>query len=291
MNQKIRYGLMAGALLLPLSGCGIMGSSDQSDHINQLNQTSKDKSHDDKSKGSQQGKTKQDDPKKSDDQRNQNNNDPEKSGQTDKNNQESSDTTTKDGITVVKNPTDQMVLVNKTHKLPDGYIPPDLTIPDVPFPYEGTYEKMHLRKVAASALENLFHAAQKDGIILYAQSGYRSFTRQTVVFEANVKSQGEKKASAVSAHPGTSEHQTGLAMDISSADIGYQLIQDFGETEEGKWVKDHCAEYGFIIRYPQGKDKITGYEYEPWHLRYVGKEAATYIQSHQITLEKYIANQ
>ncbi|WP_132744773.1 M15 family metallopeptidase [Scopulibacillus darangshiensis] len=271
MNKKILYGFVAGALFLPLSACANGDNAEQSNHTNQSSQKTNNDTTNDKK-------------------------DPQKGDQTQSNhNKNKKDTktasTSKDGIVVVSNPKSHLVLVNKTHKLPDGYTPPDLTIPDVPFPYDGTYEKMHLRKVAADALENLFRAAQKDGIILYAQSGYRSYERQVTIFNNNVKTQGEKKASAVSAHPGTSEHQTGLAMDISSSDVGYQLIQDFGDTEEGRWVKDHCADYGFIIRYPKGKESITGYEYEPWHLRYVGKKAASYIQTHHITLEEYIAKQ
>lgn len=194
-------------------------------------------------------------------------------------------------VIVDKNPSGILVLVNKTHKLPDGYVPNNLIIPNVAFPYSGNYEKMHMRAVAAHALETMFNAAKKDGIKLYAQSGYRSFKRQTAIFAANVKRYGEKQASRVSAHPGTSEHQTGLAMDITSSDVNDLLIQKFGDTKEGKWVALHAHEYGFIIRYPKGKEQITGYEYEPWHLRYVGKKVATYIYNHHITLEKYIESQ
>lgn len=195
--------------------------------------------------------------------------------------------TNSQGVTVVSNPKSVLVLVNKTHELPGGYVPPNLIIPNVAFPYTGTYEKMYMRAVAGHALEKMFHAAKNDGIILYAQSGYRSFTTQKAIFAMNVKNEGLAKASQVSAHPGTSEHQTGLAMDITSADVNEELIQKFGDTKEGKWVAAHAHDYGFIIRYPKGDQQITGYEYEPWHLRYVGVDVATYIFKHHITFEQY----
>lgn len=197
---------------------------------------------------------------------------------------------TSDGsLQIVTNPTSTLVLVNKTHKLPNGYTPSNLVIPDIPFPYKGDYQKMHMRQIAATAISKMFKAAAQDGIMLYGQSGYRSYATQVGIFNYNVQTEGKAKASIVSAQPGTSEHQTGLAMDISSADIGYQLIQDFGKTKEGQWVSQHAHQYGFIVRYPNGKESITKYEYEPWHIRYVGVQAATYIYNHHLTLEQYIA--
>ncbi|WEG11491.1 M15 family metallopeptidase [Pullulanibacillus sp. KACC 23026] len=191
------------------------------------------------------------------------------------------------GIQVVKDPTSITVLVNKTHKLPDGYVPPHLVYPKVAFPYSDLIEKRMMRDVAAKALESMFAAAKNDGIVLYGESGYRSYIRQESVYAYNVKTKGKAQASIVSAYPGTSEHQTGLAMDITAADVQDDLVQAFGSEPEGKWVAKHAHEYGFIIRYPKGKESITGYEYEPWHIRYVGVKAATYIYEHHLTLEEY----
>lgn len=191
------------------------------------------------------------------------------------------------GEKIVTNPADLLVLVNKERQLPADYVPPNLVIPDVPFFVKEDVPKKYLRKVAARALEKMFAAAKKEGVILYAVSGYRSYERQKAVFAYNARVLGEEKANRVSAHPGESEHQTGLAMDISSEKFGNRLDPAFGQTLAGQWVATHAYQFGFIIRYPKGKQEITGYSYEPWHLRYVGKKAATFIATHNLTLEQY----
>lgn len=195
-----------------------------------------------------------------------------------------------DGEKVVTNPDDILVVSNKERNLPENYKPKDLVIPNVPFPFEENLEKKYLRKEAAEALEKMFADAKKQDLQLYAMSGFRSFERQRDVFAANVKKLGEETARRVSASPGQSEHQTGLAMDVTSPEIDYQLTVDFESTPEGKWVLENAHKYGFIIRYPKGKEAITGYDYEPWHLRYVGKEHALYITEHNLTLEEYLSN-
>lgn len=192
-------------------------------------------------------------------------------------------------IQVVTDPTSVTVLVNKTHKLPDGYIPPDLVYPNVKFPYPDKIEKREMRAVAAHALEKMFDAASKDGITLYAQSGYRSYVTQKSVFDDSVKTEGLQKTMAAVAVPGTSEHQTGLAMDLTSPKVNDDVVQAYAQTPDGQWVANNAHVFGFIIRYPKGKESITGYEYEPWHIRYVGVKAATYIYEHHLTLEQYIA--
>lgn len=194
-----------------------------------------------------------------------------------------------EGNNIVTNPDDILVVSNKERNLPDDYEPQDLVIPDVPFPFEEKAEKKFMRKEAAKALEEMFADAKANHLNLYAQSGYRSFKRQKTVFASNVKRLGEEDAKRVSASPGQSEHQTGLAMDVTSPDINYSLIVDFEHTPEGKWVLEHAHHYGFIIRYPKGKEAITGYDYEPWHLRYVGKEHALYIKENELTLEEYLS--
>ena len=125
---------------------------------------------------------------------------------------------------------------------------------------------------------------------LYATSGYRSYSTQKAIFERKLERMTEEQANDSVAKPGYSEHQTGLAMDIEGETTkGTGLTEAFGESPEGIWAAEHCAEYGFIIRYPKGKTKITGYIYEPWHLRYVGKEAAQEITEMGVTFEEYIA--
>lgn len=189
----------------------------------------------------------------------------------------------------VSNPEDLLVLVNKTWYLPEGYVPPDLMIPKVRFGFSGNSPKKQMRKEAADALKDLFQAAEKNGFVLYAQSGYRPYERQQTLFASNTRRfQSEAKANSVSARPGHSEHQTGLAMDITSSSVNMKLLTSFGDTPEGRWVAAHAHEFGFIIRYPKGKEAITGYQYEPWHLRYVGKSVATEIFERKLTLEEYL---
>jgi len=181
-----------------------------------------------------------------------------------------------------------ILLVNKQNSLDASYKPDDLVVPDVKFSFDGDNPKKQLQRVAAEALERLFAAAEKDGIELRAVSGYRSYATQKAIFERNAKLKGEAEANRTSAYPGQSEHQTGLAMDVSAASVNYALEEAFGETVEGIWLAEHAAEFGFIIRYPQEKEDITGYKYEPWHLRYVGVDVAEYVTAQGLTLEEYV---
>lgn len=186
-----------------------------------------------------------------------------------------------------QDPTDTLILVNKNNKAPA--VPVTLVKPDVQPTREAVSENIYLRPEAAAALEDLFEAAAQDGITLYATSGYRSYSTQKAIFERKLERMDEKQANASVAKPGYSEHQTGLAMDIEGETTkGTGLTEAFGESPEGIWTAEHCAEYGFIIRYPKGKTNITGYIYEPWHLRYVGKEAAAEITELGVTFEEYI---
>ncbi|MCA0969698.1 M15 family metallopeptidase [Halobacillus litoralis] len=194
---------------------------------------------------------------------------------------------TEEGLTVVHNPESVAVVVNKQRTLPEGYTPEDLTVPDVDFYFDEFLPKKQMRKEAATALEELFSAAEKDGQQLVAASGYRSYERQKTIFNNYVEVYGEEKTKTFSAIPGTSEHQTGLAMDVTSAEMSFQLDQSFRDTDEGKWLADHAHEYGFIIRYPEGEEDITGYTFEPWHLRYIGKEKAAEVHEQSVTLEEF----
>ncbi len=191
------------------------------------------------------------------------------------------------GNTVIKNTDDILVLVNKTRNLPSDYKPDDLVIPNIKFSFEENLEKKYMRKDAAIALQNLFDAAKQNNISLFGVSGYRSYQRQELIFEAKANKYGRDIANKTSALPGQSEHQTGLAMDISCSSVNYLLTEQFGQTPEGKWLKDNAYKFGFIIRYPKDKTDITGYNYEPWHVRYVGKNAAKVINENNITLEEY----
>ncbi|MYL43276.1 D-alanyl-D-alanine carboxypeptidase family protein [Virgibacillus salexigens] len=196
--------------------------------------------------------------------------------------------TTNHGTEVIANPYEQLALVNKQHALPEDYIPKDLVIPDVRFPFTEDLPKKQMRKIAASSLEELFVAADEAGLDLFAQSGYRSYERQETIFASNVEADGEEAANKFSARPGESEHQTGLTMDVTSPDIDFQLTTEFANTDEGKWLAQHAVDYGFIIRFPKGKEDITEYQYEPWHIRYVGKKAAKEITEQDVTLEEYL---
>ena len=192
-----------------------------------------------------------------------------------------------ESIQVVADSSTVAVLVNKIYRLPDHYVPDDLVYPDVPFIFDEMIEKRKLRKEAAEALKKMFAAAKKDGIYLAGVSGYRSKTTQKSLFNNYVSRDGLEAANQYSARPGHSEHQTGLAMDVSGS-TGHCAIEDcFANTEEARWLDKHAAEHGFIIRYPKGKESITGYKYEPWHIRYVGIEISSIIAKEGITLEEY----
>ena len=191
---------------------------------------------------------------------------------------------------IVKNVDDILVLVNKKRNLPSDYIPQDLTIPNVRFPFTEDNPKKNLRKEAAEALEKLFDQAEKDDIILYAVSGYRSYNRQKTLFDNQSNKVGPEAANLVVAYPGQSEHQTGLAMDVSSQSANFSLEEYFEDTLEGKWLKDNAHRAGFIIRFKKGATDITGYSYEPWHIRYVGEDVAKEIYERDIVLEEYLGD-
>lgn len=179
------------------------------------------------------------------------------------------------------------MLVNPNSSLPENYVPEDLVYPDVRFTFNEKIEKRMLREEAARALEKMFAAAEVDGIYLAGVSAYRSHETQTKLFNYYVERDGYEKAKTYSAIPGTSEHETGLAIDISSS-TGKCAAQDcFGGTAEAIWLAKNGSKYGFIVRYPEGKENITGYKYEPWHMRYVGVDVAEEIYTQNITLEEY----
>lgn len=195
--------------------------------------------------------------------------------------------TPKKMIEVDTQPDSITVLVNREYKLSEEYVPADLVIPQIPFSFYGTYEKSYVRQVMAEPLEDLFAQAELEGIMLKGVSGYRSYARQEQIYNNNVSTRGKDTTDLVSAMPGSSEHQTGLAIDVSTSSVGCTLEQSFGDTVEGKWLKRNCYKFGFIIRYPEDKTDITGYTYEPWHIRYVGKRLAKHLYKKELTLEEY----
>ncbi len=165
-----------------------------------------------------------------------------------------------DGVTYI----DGVLIVNKTYSLPEEY-------------------GSGLTTNTTNAFNSMQKDASKEGLNLYISSGYRSYYTQKTLYNNYVARDGVANADTYSARAGHSEHQTGLAFDLNTID------ESFANTKEGKWVSDNCYKYGLILRYPKGKDNITGYMYESWHLRYVGVELATklYNNGNWITLEEY----
>jgi len=192
-------------------------------------------------------------------------------------------------ITVVTDPDSYLVLVNKNNVLSSDYVPTDLVAPSVlTRGHQPNYNQL-LRAQAAEMLSQLFLAAHEEaGLILLARSGYRCYQTQSNLYQSYVRNYGEEHADWFSARPGHSEHQTGLAMDVTADSVGQQLIAELGDTAEGIWLAENSHRFGFIIRYPRGREMDTGYTYEPWHIRYVGIEAATEIYENDLILEEYL---
>ena len=187
-----------------------------------------------------------------------------------------------------------LLLINRTHPLAQDYVPDDMvTVESVVTGVGVAGETDQLRKVAAEAFEEMVAAAKEAEIDILMRTGYRSYAYQRDrLYEPTKTNYGQEYADTVSARPGHSEHQTGLALDVAGASENYALSDNFGNTEEGKWVAEHCYEYGFILRYTDGtREKpgdVTGYIFEPWHIRYVGKEAAKEIKESGKLLEEYL---
>ena len=142
---------------------------------------------------------------------------------------------------------------------------------------------------ARAALDEMIAAAKKNGFVLVAFSGFRSCEYQNTLYTNYANRDGKEAADRYSARPGYSEHQTGLSFDIGEK--GHEdlwLTSEFGETEAGQWLVNNAHKYGFILRYPEGKENITGYMYESWHFRYLGKELAQKVYESRLTLEEYL---
>ncbi|MBO5291640.1 MAG: M15 family metallopeptidase [Lachnospiraceae bacterium] len=182
----------------------------------------------------------------------------------------------------------RLLLINKQHPIPEDYT----------FELGTIKGAMKCDKRILEDLLSMLQGAKEDGVSLVICSPYRDLNRQEVLFNRKIKAymgrgmsymDAYKTASQAVTVPGASEHQIGLALDIITN--GYSTLDEgFGETEAGKWLAEHSCEYGFILRYPQGKEYITSIEYEPWHFRYVGKDAAMVITQKGITLEEFVEN-
>lgn len=173
-----------------------------------------------------------------------------------------------------------LILVNKYNYLTEDYIPENLEPIDIAYARSG----MQLVREAKEAFETLSEDAKKEGMNIIAMSSYRSYDYQVNLYDNYVATDGKEAADTYSARAGYSEHQTGLAVDVYNKVLPYT---SFEETEEFNWMQENAYKYGFILRFPKDKVNITGYQYESWHYRYVGKEAAKYIHNHDLTLEEY----
>ncbi len=178
-------------------------------------------------------------------------------------------------------------IVSKKRPLPEGYVPPDLVTPNVTLNSKKSAAENTLRSETSTALEGLFGAAKSAGFEFMVASGYRSSELQATYYNNYVATSGQAEADRFSARPGTSEHQTGLSLDVARVDRKLYLDQAFGEDPSGKWLAEHAHEYGFIVRYPKDKESITGYMYEPWHIRYVGRDLAKELHSKNQTMEEF----
>lgn len=158
---------------------------------------------------------------------------------------------------------DGILIANKTYALPRDYNP-------------------GIDPNAQDAFDQMQADAAEEGLNIYISSGFRSYDYQAGLYERYVRQSGKQEADRFSARPGHSEHQSGLAFDLNSIDISFE------DTPEYEWVRDHCADYGFIIRYPKDGEEITGYMYEPWHIRYLGKDTARSVYDSGLTLEEYL---
>lgn len=179
----------------------------------------------------------------------------------------------------VDNPDDYQVLVNKTHALNENYKPDDLeSVVD--------NDQQFLRHEANDAYTQLYNDAKEKGIEIYSISAYRSYEKQTFLWQNSLKQFGIAHSCQYNAYPGRSEHQLGLAIDVSNT-LNDPLTEEVANSELGNFLENDAHKYGFVLRYPSNKTIVTNYAYEPWHIRYVGKELAKELHNAHMTLEEY----
>lgn len=173
-------------------------------------------------------------------------------------------------------------IVSPAAKIDPDYVPSQLVVPDVPM-----YQTQELRPEAASALEDMFAAAAQDGYDLYLISGFRSYDYQVGLWNYYVDYFGLSYTEHIDAHPGGSEHQLGLSVDIGTTDDVCRLDTCFGETGAFAWLQENSYKFGYIERYPLNKEAVTGIMYSPWSFRYTGKEEAEKLHQSSQTMEEY----
>ena len=184
-------------------------------------------------------------------------------------------------IKIVENPNNYLTLINKNYQLKSNFVPNDLESISLKYSNSDKY----LRHEAKINFEKLSEDASLLGYRIIAVSAYRDYNYQNELFNYYVEEKGLEYALECSAKPGHSEHQSGLAVDVEGSNKDYD---NFIDTKEYIWMKDNAHKYGFILRYPKGKEHITGFKYEPWHYRYVGVNVATYLYQNNLTLEEYL---
>jgi hypothetical protein len=188
---------------------------------------------------------------------------------------------------------DVTVLVNKEHILDKDYVPLEMYVVDENennfHQYKDASLKPMLRSDIKEYVDKLINDAQELGLPIIVDSGYRSFKYQQVVLDALIKEKGDEAFKLV-ALPGASEHQTGLAIDFAYYENGIYNDDVKENDKEAIWLKNNAWKYGFILRYPKGKENVTGYNFEPWHFRFVGLKLAKYLFKNDLTLEEYYKN-
>jgi D-alanyl-D-alanine carboxypeptidase len=176
------------------------------------------------------------------------------------------------------------VPLDKLHRLEEDCEPAGL----VELSGDYAFDQQRVTEAVLPDLLALLGAAAAEGHRLAVVSSYRSFETQRNTYQYHVDTYGPEQASRVSARPGHSEHQLGTTVDFSSASVGHELVEAFGATPEGRWLADHAHDYGFILSYPEGMEDVTGYSYEPWHFRWVGRETAAEVRASGLTLGQFL---
>lgn len=184
------------------------------------------------------------------------------------------------------NPASIWTIASKEYSLPIEYIPSPIKIPDVLTRTDKSIDERSVRSDIEQPLIDMFTAASSYGYQLLIGSGYRSANLQAIYFNSLARAVGEEAANQSIARPGQSEHQTGLAVDITTVSRICYLEKCFEDTSDGMWLAENAHKYGFIMRYPEGKEPITGYIYEPWHFRYVGVDLATALYESGLTMDE-----
>jgi D-alanyl-D-alanine carboxypeptidase len=182
---------------------------------------------------------------------------------------------------------DLLVLVDKTHGLPESYAPPDrVHLADDSIPV--TQSAIAGRRIMVNDLQRLFADSVNAGVDLKVVSAYRSYSLQASIYASSVQQYGADQANISSAQPGHSQHQLGTAIDFSTNEIGYDLSDSLANTKAGQWLLANAYKYGFYISYPQGQESVTGYVFEPWHFRYLGVQNALNLKLSGLIMQTYL---